>query len=92
MSVPACLQSFCIFGLKCSVVNPEVGMERSGSRQPVVVFLPGGGKKKGTAILQRALKSLSSTGYICPILCFQSNSSVACRKLFHCFMLLWRVV
>lgn len=46
MSVPACLQSFCIFGLKCSVVNPEAGMERSGSRQPVVVFLPGGGKKR----------------------------------------------
>lgn len=33
MSVPACLQSFCIFGLKCSVVNPEVGNgEEAGSQ------------------------------------------------------------
>lgn len=45
MAVPASLQSFCIFGLKCSVINPEVWVERSGSSQPVVVCLPGGGKR-----------------------------------------------
>lgn len=45
MAVPACLQSFCIFGLKISVVNPEQGVERSKSRRPVVVFLLGGGKR-----------------------------------------------
>jgi len=44
MTVPACLQSFCILGLKCSVINPEMGLERSESSQTVVVFLPGGGK------------------------------------------------
>lgn len=45
MAVLPCLQSFCIFRLKCSVINLEVGRERSESNQPVVVFLPGGGKR-----------------------------------------------
>lgn len=45
MAVPAYLQNFGIFGLKCSVVNPEVGVEKSGSNQLVVVFLPEGEKR-----------------------------------------------
>lgn len=56
MAVPACLQSFCILGLKCSVINPEVGVERSEGRQAVVVFLPGGGKRAQTYC--RGLSSL----------------------------------
>lgn len=45
MAEPAQLQRFCILGLKRSVINPEVGLERSGSSQAVMVFLPGGGKR-----------------------------------------------
>lgn len=45
MAVPACLQSFCVSGFKCSIINPTVVVERSESRQPVVVFLPGGGER-----------------------------------------------
>lgn len=45
VAVPACLQSFCVSGCKCSIINRKVVVERSESSQPVVVFLPGGGER-----------------------------------------------